>query len=179
MIPPRSPYSLIQEDLWPDKWLVLVSCMMLNCTTRKQVEKVLPDFVNTWPTASDFMSASDEDVVSLIRPLGFANRRTKNLKRMTEHFVAGPWEDPRELPGVGEYAARAYEIFCMGIIGDEPPVDHALVQYWRWRVSDGSAIVLHKAVDDVELDEEPDLGSLDDPRRDPQELTVGVEGTAA
>jgi len=43
-IPPRSGYGLIQEDLWPDEWKILVSCMMLNYTSRKQVEKILPSF---------------------------------------------------------------------------------------------------------------------------------------
>lgn len=132
-VPPRSPYSLIQEDLFPDSWLIIVSCMMLNCTSRKQVEKVLPDFKRRWPTPQKFLNARDEDVVEVCRSLGFANRRTKNLKRMTQRFLAAPWSDPRELPGVGEYAARAYEIFCEGKLGTIAPEDHALTKYWRWR----------------------------------------------
>ena len=132
MIPARSPYSLIQEDLWPDCWMILVSCMLLNCTTRKQVEKVLPEFRKRWPTPQSFMHADDIDVVELCRPLGFANRRTTNLKKMTERYVAGPWQHASELPGVGVYASRAWEIFCQGTIGTEPPKDHALVQYYEW-----------------------------------------------
>ena len=131
-VPPRSPYSLIQEDLFPDEWMILVSCMMLNCTSRKQVEKVLPEFRRQWSTPQAFMSASPEEVIALCRPLGFANRRTVNLKKMTQHFLAAPWEDARELPGIGEYAARAWEIFCLGKIGNEVPKDHALVQYYVW-----------------------------------------------
>ncbi len=133
MIPKRSPYGLIQEDLWPNKWLILVSCMMLNCTTRKQIEKVFPSFIKRWPTPQAFMEAKEEDVASLCRPLGFANRRTKNLMRMTERFLTSDWSDPRELPGVGEYAARSYEIFCMGKVGNTDPNDHALTRYWLWR----------------------------------------------
>lgn len=134
MIPKRSPYGLIQEDLWPNKWLILVSCMMLNCTSRKQVEKVLPTFINTWPTPQEFMKANPDDVASLCKPLGFANRRTKNMFKMTERFLAAPWSDPRDLPSIGEYAARSYEIFCMGKIGDNDPKDHALTRYWSWAV---------------------------------------------
>lgn len=132
MIPPRSPYSLIQEDLWPDRWLILVSCMMLNCTQRKQVERVLPEFIRRWPTPQAFLAASPQDVVDLCKLLGFATRRTVNLIMMTEHYLNEPWSDVRELPGVGEYAARAYEIFCLSKLGDSPPKDHALVQYWEW-----------------------------------------------
>ena len=132
MMPPRSPFGLLQEDLWPNAWLIIVSCMMLNQTSRKQVERVLPEFIRRWPTPQAFMGAEPEQVAQLCKPLGFANRRTQNLFRMTERFIASNWEDVRELPGVGEYAARAYEIFCLGVLGSEPPKDHALVQYWTW-----------------------------------------------
>ena len=131
-VPPRSPYSLLQEDVWPNSWMILVTCVMLNCTTRKQVEKVLPEFVKRWPTPQDFIKAATVDVATLIKPLGFVQRRTVALKRMTELYLTGPWSDPRELPGIGEYGARAWEIFCKGDLGNEPPKDHALVQYWEW-----------------------------------------------
>ena len=70
--------------------------------------------------------------MDVIRPLGFANRRAENLFKMTHHYLAGPWEHARDLPGIGEYGARSWEIFCRGIIGDEVPKDHALTDYWRW-----------------------------------------------
>src|SRR5579863_669063 len=102
-LPPRSPYSLIQEDLWPNEWYILVVSIMLNCTTRKQVEKVLPAFLQRWPTSQQFVNAAPNDVVEVIRPLGFANRRSANLLKMTRHYLAGPWSDARELSGIGEY----------------------------------------------------------------------------
>jgi methyl-CpG-binding domain protein 4 len=130
-IPPRSPYSLIQEDVFPSEWLVIVSCMMLNCTKRRQVDRVLPGFMERWPTPEVFLLASDAEVAEVCRSLGFANRRTRNLKLMTEAYL-GVWDHALDLPGVGEYVARAWEIFCRGSLGLEPPRDHALVQYWRW-----------------------------------------------
>lgn len=39
--PPRSPFGLLEEILWADEWKLLVACMMLNCTTRLQVDRVL------------------------------------------------------------------------------------------------------------------------------------------
>ena len=131
-LPPRSPYSLIQEDLWPDEWLILVVCMMLNCTSRKQVDRVMPEFRRRWPSPAAFLAAPDADVVGLTRPLGFANRRTTNLKKMTAAYLAGGWQHARELPGVGAYAAAAWEIFCAGKLPAECPNDHALTQYWHW-----------------------------------------------
>lgn len=105
---------------------------MLNCTTRKQVEKVLPEFVRRWPTPQAFLKADKVEVGQLITPLGFARRRTVCLFKMTEAYLTTPWQHARELPGIGEYGARAWEIFCKGELGDEPPKDHALVQYWEW-----------------------------------------------
>lgn len=47
MFMPRSPeHPLIQEDLLHNEWMILVVCMMLNQTQRKQVEKVLPKFMS-------------------------------------------------------------------------------------------------------------------------------------
>jgi methyl-CpG-binding domain protein 4 len=133
MIPPRSPWGLIQEDLWPSTWLILVSCMMLNCTKRKQVERIMPEFIKRWPTPQNFMNADIDDVQSLIKPLGFASRRSMNLMKMTERFIAAPWEHVSELPGIGEYGSRCYDIFCRGELGLIEPNDGALSIYWKWR----------------------------------------------
>lgn len=134
-IPPRSPFGLIQEDLWSpqSEWLILVSCMLLNRTTRKQVEKVLPEFIQRWPTPSAFIThARRAQVMTLIGPLGFVSRRTDNLMKMSHYYLCGSWEHVQELPGIGAYATRAWEIFCRGELGIEPPKDHALVQYFNW-----------------------------------------------
>lgn len=135
-IPPRSPYGLIQEDLWDGtsvgEWRILLACMFLNCTSRKQVERVLPQFIRRWPDPTTLLRASRDDVVNVCRPLGFANRRTDNIFKMTAAFQAGDWHHAHQLPGVGDYGARAWEIFCLGRLGDDPPNDHALVRYHRW-----------------------------------------------
>jgi methyl-CpG-binding domain protein 4 len=136
-IPPASPYCLIQEHLWPDRWKILVSCMMLNCTSRKQVDSVLPTFLKRWPSPEAFLDADMLDVTKLIKSLGLAQRRTNNLFAMTKAFIKHDWKDPRKLPGIGEYAARAYEIFCLGVFGTEKPKDGALGRYWDWCVLHG------------------------------------------
>ena len=133
MIPPRSPYGLIQEDLWPNSWLILVACMMLNCTTRKQVDKVFPLFKKKWPTPQNLLTCDKDELIGVIKPLGFGNRRADALIRMTTSFLKDDWSHVKQLPGIGEYASRAWEIFCCGIIGDEAPSDHALVKYYYWR----------------------------------------------
>jgi methyl-CpG-binding domain protein 4 len=131
-MPPRSPFGLIQEDLWPDEWKILVSCMMLNCTGRRQVERILPTFFERWPNPNALLSADREAIVDLCRSLGFANRRTDNLLKMTRAFVEGKWKHASELPGIGTYGARAWEMFCLCDVGDSEPNDGALSLYWRW-----------------------------------------------
>jgi len=132
-IPPRSPFGLIQEDLWPDEWKILVSCVMLNCTSRKQVEKVLPIFFRQWPDAISLLQADVNEISSVIKPLGFKDRRTKLLLNLANVYSSN-WTEIRSLPGIGEYAARAWEIFCKNKLGDFAPSDHALVKYWNWRI---------------------------------------------
>jgi methyl-CpG-binding domain protein 4 len=133
-VPPRSPYSLIQEDLWPDEFFILISCMLLNCTRRQQVERVLPDLMRGWPTAVELATAEHRDVSSVISCLGFGNRRAGTLIRFSKDYSGSGWSDARELCGIGEYAGRAWDIFCRGELGSSPPKDHALVKYWRWAV---------------------------------------------
>jgi methyl-CpG-binding domain protein 4 len=130
--PPRSPFGLIQEDLFPNRWHILVACLMLNCTSRKQVEKVIRPFIDRGPPPEALLAADPDDIKRLISPLGFGVRRTANLLKLAEAYLSSNWMDARQLPGVGEYAGRSYDIFCRGVIGSERPNDHALVDYWEW-----------------------------------------------
>lgn len=105
---------------------------MLNCTSRKQVEKVWPEFVKRFPTPQSLLAASEESISDVIASLGFKNRRAKLLVRMTEHYLAANWDHARELPGIGEYGDASWRIFVKGDVPLEPPKDHALRQYVLW-----------------------------------------------
>lgn len=132
-IPHRSPYGLIQEDLWPDEWKILTACLMLNCTARKQIEKVLPFFFSKWPTPQDLANADIEEIKKIIEPLGFKNRRSKRLMELAKAYIKKDWAHASDLPGVGVYAGRAWEIFCRNTLGENEPSDGALTAYWHWR----------------------------------------------
>lgn len=133
-LPPRSPFGLIQEDLWPNEWKILVACVMLNCTARKQVEKVMPTFFSRWPDAGSLLGADESEIQNVIAPLGFKTRRTNTLIKLAKAYLS-EWKEVRDLPGVGEYAARAWEIFIKNDVGEACPNDHALTRYWNWRKS--------------------------------------------
>lgn len=105
---------------------------MLNCTSRKQVEKVWPEFVVRFPTPHALLASSDDEVKVVISSLGFKDRRTKMLFAMTREYVKDEWTTARELPGIGEYAVRMHEMLFCGHLGDAPPKDHALVRVWEW-----------------------------------------------
>lgn len=131
-IPPASPFSLIQEHVWPNEWLILVVCIMLNQTSRKQVEKILPTFIKKWSEPRQFLDAKIDDVKDVIKSLGFVNRRADLLFKMSHQYVINNWSHASSLPGIGDYGSRAWEIFCLGLFGDIPPKDHALTKYWQY-----------------------------------------------
>jgi len=128
--PPK--YGLVQEKFLPDGWKVLCCCLCLNLTTRKQMEPVMDVLFQKWPTPLQLSTASQEEVEEVVKSLGMQKKRSSTLITMSSQYCAGGWRDVRELKGVGEYAARAYEIFILGKLGSEPPKDHALLLYWNF-----------------------------------------------
>lgn len=126
--PPK--FGLIQEKYLPDGWKVLVCCLCLNLTTRKQMEPVVEVIFERWPTAISLAGAEPTELEEVVKRLGMQRKRSKTLIEMSRQYAAGGWSDPRKLKGVGEYAARAYEIFIEGRVGSTPPADHALRDYW-------------------------------------------------
>lgn len=180
-IPPRSPHGLLQEDLYPNEWKCLVVCIMLNCTTRRQIEKVIPQFFQKWPTPKLLLEADREEVAELISFLGFRNRRTDRLFKMSASYVEGKWQHAKELPGIGEYASRMWEIFFLGELGEDPPNDGALLLYWKWRLKlDRDFLSDHEFFDGIRVDEEcEERSSTRDPRTETDEVAVAVERTAA
>jgi|LWDU01.1.fsa_nt_gi methyl-CpG-binding domain protein 4 len=131
-IPPESPYDLLQERFWPDEWKILVVCLMLNQTSRKQVEPMISNFFEVFPTPEFVVEASTKEMIEMLRPLGLVNRRVNALKRFSEEFLSKKWDQAIELFGCGKYANDAYKIFVKGQWKDTHPSDHALNDYHGW-----------------------------------------------
>jgi methyl-CpG-binding domain protein 4 len=110
---------------------------MLNCTSRKQVEKVINHFFQKWPDPESLLTSPVQEISDVITPLGFKDRRSKLLLKMSEGYIKNNWSHASELPGIGEYASRAWEIFIKNNLGNRPPNDGALVVYWNWRKKHG------------------------------------------
>ncbi len=129
MIHDFSPYMLLQEILWPDRWKSTVACVLLNRTKRAQVDKVWPLL---FTEAKDPQSLLTMDIMRLqeiLKPLGLSKIRASRLKRLAQDWISGV--DYDQMCGVGEYASTSDRIFYRGEI---PPSvkDHALSSYLNW-----------------------------------------------
>ena len=130
--PPKSPVGMLQEDMWPDPWKILVVCSLHNQTSRKQVDKVYQTLFERYPTPHDMMHARAKDLSIILKPLGFYNRRAVSLKRMSKEYLYKDWAHASDLYGCGKYADDCHKVFCTGQWRDVNPTDHALNDYVAW-----------------------------------------------
>jgi methyl-CpG-binding domain protein 4 len=131
MIKTTSPYLLLQEIYNEHPWRVLVCCIMLNCTSRKQVDRVREEFFKRYPTPDSAILAKPEEMAELIAPLGFRNKRTSTIKRFSSDWLTLQWSEPKELYGIGKYAQDSWDIFYKGDLTVEP-TDGVLGKYLAW-----------------------------------------------
>ena len=132
-VPPKSPYNLIQEQLWEDPWKIFVVCIFCNLTKRAQAEPYFWECIRRWPKPLDMANANPAEIEELIQPLGLSRRRSKALVQMSKDYLQKDWKDhPEVLYGIGKYASDAYRIFCLGKWKETTPKDGALVNYYNW-----------------------------------------------
>ena len=131
MINVTSPYSLLQEIYNEHPWRMLVCCIMLNCTSRKQVDRVREEFFSKYPDAVDAELADPIEMAELIALLGFKNKRTNTIKRFSNDWMTLEWSEPSELYGIGKYGQDSWEIFQKGNLAVSPN-DGVLNTYLDW-----------------------------------------------
>ena len=129
---PASPFELLQEIYINDPWKMLVCCIMLNHTTRKQVDKVREKFFEQWPNAASMILSNPDFVIETVRSLGFYNKRAKSLLQFSKDWIEKDWKTPDELYGIGSYALDSWNIFVEGQLPDAV-TDHVLAGYVEWR----------------------------------------------
>lgn len=128
---PQSPYIYRQEMYQDDPWKMLIVCMMLNQTSYKQVDKVRFIFFDRFPTAKHLVLATDQEIIDIIKPLGFYNKRARMWKRFSYAWIDWDWNDVKTLPGVGKYASDSWEIFQRGNY-NLVVEDKELKKYLQW-----------------------------------------------
>ncbi|MDO5728616.1 MAG: endonuclease III [Actinomycetaceae bacterium] len=92
---------------------LLVATVLSAQTTDERVNTVTPMLFTTYPDAWAMAAAQTTDIADIVRPLGFQNRRSKQLKGLAEALVAdhdghvpGERESLEKLPGVGRKTAH-------------------------------------------------------------------------
>ncbi len=129
---PDEKFGLVQEDFLGDPWKVLMCCIMLNLTSHKQVRPMVHRFFERFSSPDDIIDAGTEEIISFIRPLGMYNRRTSTMKKFSEAYLSfDPTDDPKKLPGIGQYGADAYDILINNDYSIQPD-DGPLTEYVTW-----------------------------------------------
>ncbi len=105
---------------------------MLLRTKAGQVTPVYDEFVRRYPTFKKLARASNRDILRLFSTLGLKWRARKiislirYLERHCKGVVPNDLAHLRELPGVGNYVAKA--VLCYGFGRREGPVDSNVVR---------------------------------------------------
>tara|TARA_R100000501_G_C2620928_1_gene114168 strand:+ start:116 stop:574 length:459 start_codon:yes stop_codon:yes gene_type:complete len=128
---PNSPYGFLQEIYRNDPWKMLVGCIFLNQTTRKQVDNVREEFFEKYPTAKEAAKADLTEMAVIIKPLGFYNRRSNTIKKFSHEFLTEDWSEPLQLYGIGRYGQASWQIFQHYNL-DVETTDGPLNKYLSW-----------------------------------------------
>lgn len=140
--------QLLQLRFKEDPWRLLVGCILLNRTQRKQVDRVIDDLFSEYPTATAMECARTADVQEILRPLGLSAQRAHRLVEFSYGWNALLLEVSKQegvmsrdeflarlgrCAGVGKYALDSYRIFVFDEWREVAPEDKELVRWRRWR----------------------------------------------
>lgn len=146
--------ELLQERYVDDPWKLLVCCILLNQTTRRQVDEVLEEreLFKKWPDCSSMAAADIKQLEMLIQPCGLWHRRARTLITFSEQWENWLYEkrrrpehaDIRHFYGIGPYAIDSYRFFVDGDISRGPMSgDKELIAYYRRRHGEGKEEQAH------------------------------------
>lgn len=150
---------------------VLIAETLLWKTRAEKVQGFFPNFVARYNRPEKLAKARWQDLAKEIEPLGLHERRGKSLVKLGETLSGGSIPETQEgleqLPGVGQYIARA--VLCFGYGLPFIPVD-VNVQRVIKRVFDLDVHNIRK------LDEETErlLSSLASTSKDCKKLSWGL-----
>ena len=130
---PKKLSTPLRDDLMVQQqidgpWQHMVGVIMLNLTGRKQVKKVLPEFLSRWPNPQSLLHATSRQIEDVIEPLGMKRVRAERLYRMSEQFLDWDGEDATELYGIGKYGSDSYRLFFKNELPEDVG-DHELQRY--------------------------------------------------
>ena len=139
----RTPITLTHDS----PFTLLVAVLLSAQTTDKKVNEVTPGLWKRYPTIESLAAANPEDVRQVIREIGLAPTKSRNVVRLSQLIlerhdgqVPDNYADLEALPGVGHKTASVVMSQAFG----EPafPVDtHIHRLAWRWGLSSGKNVV--------------------------------------
>ncbi|KAG1686909.1 Methyl-CpG-binding domain protein 4 [Nymphon striatum] len=137
-IPPKSPYGLIQEQLYDNPWKLLIATIFLNRTQGTSAIPLLWEFFYAFPTPEITRKADWKKIASILQPIGLHEKRAKSITRIcltrpalsfqrffkmsvnewsmpliADEYLSKVWKHPIELHGIGKYGNDSYRIFCV------------------------------------------------------------------
>jgi len=129
---PEHKFDLLECHFMPDLWKVLVTCILLNRTTRRQVERIIYGFFKDNPNA-EMLIANKELIPFRLYSLGMATRRTETLVQFSKDYLEyekGKKTIP-ELYGIGQYARDCWKLLFLDDF-ECKPTDKALLNYIKY-----------------------------------------------
>ncbi len=139
---PTTPIPLDHSDAFT----LLVAVLLSAQCTDKKVNEVTPALFAAGPTPEAMAALSEETILGLIRQLGLAPTKARNIKRLAELLlerhggtVPSSFSALEALPGVGHKTASVVMAQAFGVPAF--PVDthiHRLAQ--RWGLSSGEGV---------------------------------------
>jgi len=138
---PETPVPLDHSD----PYTLLVAVMLSAQTTDKKVNEVTPALFSAASTPEKMAKLDVAEIQEIIREIGLAPTKAKNLRRMAEqiidagHGIIPEWGFLESLAGVGHKTASVVMAQAFGIPAF--PVDthiHRLAA--RWGLSNGSTV---------------------------------------
>lgn len=139
---PETPIPLDHNSIFQ----LLIAVLMSAQTTDKKVNQVTPDLFEIAPNAELMSQLEAEKIQSIIREVGLAPTKAKNIKKLSEMLVElhdgnvpNNFEDLEALPGVGHKTASV--VMAQAFNVPAFPVDthiHRLAA--RWGLSNGSTV---------------------------------------
>ena len=139
---PEQPIPLEHSD----PYTLLVAVMLSAQTTDKKVNEVTPVLFEAADSPERMTSLTVDEIHAIIREIGLAPTKARNLKRMAEQIVEDgggvrpDWDFLESLAGVGHKTASVVMAQAFGVPAF--PVDthiHRLAA--RWGLSNGSNVV--------------------------------------
>jgi hypothetical protein len=157
-----SPFGLLEELFGNDPWRLFLSAILLNRTSRVQVDTIMFDFLAEWPSAEAAAGADAAKMCVVVRALGIRFRRAAGIIRFSKEYLAllehkmdtcgstgaGACkvdsgidreaacnltrDDVMNLYYCGDYAYAAYKLFIQRDYSIDP-TDHALKAYAEYQ----------------------------------------------